>query len=69
MIGFLALFAPAGLGVKEGVGTLILATLASVEVGFFAMFLLRIVTIAIWLVFTLVSVIFVRTSPEEEFAR
>jgi len=69
VIGFLAIFAPAGLGIKEGVGALILATLASVEVGFFAMFLLRIVTITVWLVFTLVSVIFVRSSPQEEFTK
>ena len=69
LVGFLAIFAPAGLGVKEGVGTLILATLAPVEVGFFAMFLLRIVTIAVWLGFTLVSVIFVPLSVEQEFAR
>ncbi|MFQ6032840.1 MAG: hypothetical protein ACE5K2_07960, partial [Candidatus Zixiibacteriota bacterium] len=63
MVGFLSIFAPAGLGVKEGVGTLILATRVPVEVSFFAMFLLRIVTIVIWLAFTLVSVIFVRSSP------
>lgn len=68
VVGFLAIFAPAGLGVKEGVGTLILATLAPVEVGFFAMFLLRIVDIAVWLGFTLVSVIFVHSSPKEKFA-
>ncbi len=68
VIGFLALFAPAGLGIKEGVGALILTTLASVEVGFFAMILLRIVTITVWLAFTLVSVIFVRSSPKEKFA-
>lgn len=68
VVGFLAIFAPAGLGVKEGVGTLILATLAPVEIAFFAMFLLRIATIAVWLAFALVSVIFVRSSPEEEFA-
>lgn len=66
VIAFLAIFAPAGLGVKEGVGTLILAILAPVEIGFFAMFLLRIATITVWLGFTLVSVIFVRSSSESE---
>jgi len=45
IIGLLAFFAPAGLGVREGVGTLILSQIIPLEIAVFACVLLRLITI------------------------
>ncbi len=42
VVGFVALFAPAGLGVREGVGALILASAVSMETAFIAMVAFRV---------------------------
>jgi uncharacterized membrane protein YbhN (UPF0104 family) len=51
VVGFLALFAPGGLGVREGLGALILAPVTSAEVAFFVLVLLRVMTVAVDLSF------------------
>ena len=45
IIGLLAVFAPAGLGVREGVGALILSQIISIEIAIFACVLLRFIVV------------------------
>lgn len=47
VVGFLALFAPGGLGIREGLGTLILAPVTTTEVALFVFVLLRVMTVAV----------------------
>lgn len=47
VVGFLALFAPGGLGVREGLGALILAPVTTAEVALFVLVLLRLMTVAV----------------------
>lgn len=53
--GFVALFAPVGLGVREGIGALILAPVVGAEVALLALLLLRGVTVTVDLSLALVS--------------
>ena len=53
--GFLALFAPVGLGVREGVGALILAPAVGGEVALLALLLLRGITVFVDLALALLS--------------
>jgi uncharacterized membrane protein YbhN (UPF0104 family) len=55
--GFLALFAPVGLGVREGVGALILAPAVGSEVALMSMILLRGATVAVDLLLALLAVV------------
>lgn len=64
VIGFLVIFAPQGLGVREGVGTLILATVIPVEVAFLAMIAWRILGMVVDLSFALFSVVGIRATRE-----
>ena len=45
IIGLLAIFAPAGLGVREGVGAPILSQIISLEIAVLAFVLLRFITV------------------------
>ena len=62
VISFITIFAPAGIGVREGIGTVVLATIVPVEVAFFAMIMIRILATIIDLSFALVSTFFIHTS-------
>lgn len=67
IVGFIAIFAPAGLGVREGVGTVILTPVVSMETAFFVMLMLRLIGVIIELSFALFSVAFIRVSPAKKF--
>jgi len=67
IVGFIAIFAPAGLGVREGVGTAILTPVVSMETAFLVMLMLRLIGIIIELCFALFSVAFIRVSPAKKF--
>ena len=45
--GFLALFAPGGLGIREGLGAVLLSPVTTAEVALFALLLLRLMTVAV----------------------
>gem|GEM_PF-1471693 len=47
VIGFVALFAPGGLGVREGLGAVILAQITTAESALFVFALLRLMTVAV----------------------
>ncbi len=47
LIGFVALFAPVGLGIREGLGTVILAPIVGSEVALLGLTLLRGITVAV----------------------
>ena len=49
--GFLVLFAPGGLGVREGVGAVILAQITTPDSALFVFVLLRLMTVAVDLAF------------------
>jgi hypothetical protein len=53
--GFLALFAPVGLGIREGVGALLLAPVVGAEVALLAMLLLRGITVVVDLLLALLA--------------
>lgn len=55
--GFLALFAPVGLGIREGIGALILAPVVGADVALLSMMLLRGVTVAADLILALLAII------------
>jgi uncharacterized membrane protein YbhN (UPF0104 family) len=55
--GFLALFAPVGLGVREGIGALVLAPVVGADVALLSMVLLRGITVTVDLVLALVAMI------------
>lgn len=55
--GFLALFAPVGLGIREGIGTLILAPAVGAEVALLSMILLRGVTVVVDLSLALLAML------------
>jgi hypothetical protein len=55
--GFLALFAPVGLGVREGIGTLILAPVVGAEVALLSMVLLRGITVVVDLSLALLAML------------
>jgi hypothetical protein len=55
--GFLALFAPVGLGIREGVGALVLAPAVGAEVALLSVLLLRGITIVIDLLLALVAIL------------
>lgn len=61
VVGFLALFAPGGLGIREGLGALILAPVTTAEVAFFVLVLLRLMTVAVDLGFGGLGLILGRT--------
>jgi uncharacterized membrane protein YbhN (UPF0104 family) len=45
--GFLALFAPGGLGIREGLGAVLLSPVTTADVALFALLLLRLMTVAV----------------------
>jgi hypothetical protein len=53
--GFLALFAPVGLGIREGIGALVLSPAVGADVALLAMVLLRGVTVVVDLLFALIG--------------
>jgi len=53
--GFLALFAPVGLGIREGVGALVLAPAVGAEVALLSMLLLRGITVVVDLLLALLA--------------
>jgi hypothetical protein len=55
--GFLALFAPVGLGVREGIGALILSPAVGADVALLGMVLLRGVTVAVDLLLALLALV------------
>ncbi len=60
--GFVALFAPVGLGVREGIGALILAPVVGADTALLSMLLLRGVTVAVDLILALLAIVPVRRS-------
>lgn len=69
IVGFIAIFAPAGLGVREGVGTVILTSVVSIETAFLVMLMLRLIGVIIELFFALFSLVFIRVSPVQKFEK
>lgn len=67
IVGFMVIFAPAGLGVREGVGTVILAPVVSIETAFLVMLMLRLIGVIIELCFALFSLAFIRVSSVQKF--
>lgn len=67
IVGFIAIFAPAGLGVREGLGAVILAPVVSIETAFLVMLMLRLVGVVIELCFALFSLAFIRVSSIQKF--
>jgi hypothetical protein len=68
--GFLALFAPVGLGVREGIGALILAPAVGADVALLSMILLRGITVVVDLLLALFAMLTGRravpnTGPED----
>jgi hypothetical protein len=61
--GFLALFAPVGLGIREGVGALILAPAVGAEIALVSMFLLRGITVVVDLLLALLAMFTGRWAP------
>lgn len=57
-IGFLALFAPAGIGVREGIGLLVLRSIASPEAIIMAMMVFRILSAVVEIGGALISLLF-----------
>jgi hypothetical protein len=55
--GFLALFAPVGLGVREGIGALVLAPAVGADVALLAMLLLRGITVVVDLLLALLAML------------
>jgi uncharacterized membrane protein YbhN (UPF0104 family) len=55
--GFVALFAPVGLGIREGLGAVILAPAAGADVALLGLVLLRIITVIVDLAMALVSMV------------
>jgi hypothetical protein len=55
--GFLALFAPVGLGIREGVGALVLAPAVGAEVALLSMLLLRGITVVVDLLLALLAML------------
>jgi hypothetical protein len=55
--GFLALFAPVGLGIREGVGALVLAPAVGADVALLSMVLLRGITVVVDLLLALVAML------------
>lgn len=67
--GFLALFAPVGLGIREGIGTLVLSPAVGAGVALLAMVLLRGITVVVDLVLALLAMLTGRwaaTNPARE---
>lgn len=62
--GFLALFAPVGLGIREGVGALVLAPAVGADVALLSMFLLRGITVVVDLLLALLAMLTGRWAPE-----
>ena len=58
--GFVAVFAPVGLGVREGIGTLVLAPAVGVDVALLGMVLLRGVTVATDLLLAVLAMLVLR---------
>jgi uncharacterized membrane protein YbhN (UPF0104 family) len=58
IIGFIAIFAPVGLGVREFVGTIVLIQITTLEIAILTMIALRIISIVTDLTFALITVIF-----------
>jgi hypothetical protein len=66
VVGFLALFAPVGLGVREGIGMLILAPVVGAGVALLSMVLLRGITVVVDLGLALVAMLTnPRPAPDE----
>jgi hypothetical protein len=55
--GFLALFAPVGLGVREGIGALVLAPAVGTDVALLSMVLLRGITVVVDLLLALLAML------------
>jgi len=69
--GFLALFAPVGLGVREGIGALLLAPVVGTDVALLGMVLLRGITVVVDLSLALAALLLrqpapVRPHPQEQ---
>ena len=69
IVGFIAIFAPAGLGVREGVGTVILTSVVPIETAFLVMLMLRLIGVIVDLCFALFSLVFIRISPVQKFEK
>ena len=61
--GFLALFAPVGLGIREGVGALVLAPSVGADIALLSMFLLRGITVVVDLLLALLAMFTGRWAP------
>ena len=57
VVGFLALFAPVGLGVREGIGMLILSPAVGTDIALLSMVLLRGITVMVDLLLALVAML------------
>jgi hypothetical protein len=64
--GFLALFAPVGLGIREGVGALVLAPAVGAEVALLSMLLLRGITVVVDLLLALLAMLTGRWAPDSK---
>jgi hypothetical protein len=64
--GFLALFAPVGLGIREGIGALILSPAVGADVALLSMVLLRGVTVLVDLLLALLSMLAGRQTTSEQ---
>lgn len=62
VVGFLAVFAPDGIGVKEGVGVILLSQITTQESAFLVMITLRLLTILVDVCSGLISVTWLRPS-------
>lgn len=62
VVGFLAIFAPDGIGVKEGVGVILLSQITTQESAFLVMITLRLLTILVDVCSGLISVTWLRPS-------
>jgi hypothetical protein len=63
--GFLALFAPVGLGIREGIGTLVLAPAIGADVALLGMVLLRGITVVVDLSLALLAMLTGRWAPPQ----
>jgi uncharacterized membrane protein YbhN (UPF0104 family) len=55
----LAIFAPGGIGVKEGIGIMLLSQLTSLETAFLAVVTMRIISVVVELCNGLIGVLFI----------
>ncbi|MEW6097199.1 MAG: lysylphosphatidylglycerol synthase domain-containing protein [bacterium] len=64
-IGFIAIFVPAGIGVREGIGILLLSQIVTTECAFLAMLTMRLIGVTIDLCNGLISVFCIHSSNSQ----